>query len=90
MATGLPGIVPPQYPEAKFSKRVVFPTDTSTRRDIQVEIDATRDAVYAQLLAGRENKKLQKEEKLNEENEMLSQIKESLDMANQKKRSLLF
>ena len=47
VATGLPGIVPPQYPEAKFSKRVVFPTDTSTRRDIQVEIDATRDAVYA-------------------------------------------
>ena len=56
-ATGLPGIVPPQYPEAKFSKRVVFPTDKETRRDIQVEIDETRDAVYAQLLAGRESEK---------------------------------
>lgn len=62
----------------------------STRRDIQHEIDATRDAVYAQLLAGRENKQIQREEKLKEEHDMLSQIKESLDFAAQKKRSLLF
>ena len=82
--------MPPQYPEAKFSKRVVFPTDNETRRDIQVEIDANRDAVYAQLLAGRESKKLEKEERRAEELDMLSQIKESLEMANQKKRSLLF
>ena len=33
-ATGLPGIVSPTYPYDRFTKRVVFPTDTSTRRDI--------------------------------------------------------
>ena len=62
MATGLPGIVSPNYPEEKFGRRVVFDTDKTTRRDIQNEIDATRDAVFAQLLADRESKKHNKDD----------------------------
>jgi hypothetical protein len=45
----------------------VFPTDITTRRDIQTEIDATRDAVYAQLLADREAKMASKEDNLKED-----------------------
>ena len=32
--TGLPGLMSPRYPDDKFQKRVVFPTDKATRRDI--------------------------------------------------------
>ena len=32
--TGLPGLMSPRYPDDKFHKRVVFPTDKTTRRDI--------------------------------------------------------
>ena len=80
----------PTYPLEKFTKRVVFPTDPTSRRDIQDEIDATREAVYAQMLAVKEGKKVEEEDKRREEIDMLSQIKESLQMANQKKRNLLF
>ena len=38
--TGLPGIMSARVPEQKFGLRVVFPTDNSTRRDIQPEINA--------------------------------------------------
>ena len=89
-ATGLPGIVSPNYPDDKFGRRVIFNTDKTTRRDIQNEIDATRDAVYAQLLANRESKKQSKEDHLRQEQDMLGQIKESLQMAQQKKRNLLY
>ena len=34
VATGLPGIVSPNYPNEKFGRRVVFNTDKTTRRDI--------------------------------------------------------
>ena len=76
--TGLPGLMSPRYPEDKFHKRVVFPTDKTTRRDIQTEIDATRDDVYAQILAKREERKQEKEEKVRDEMDYLSTIKESL------------
>ena len=66
-ATGLPGIVSPNYPDDKFGRRVIFNTDKTTRRDIQNEIDATRDAVYAQLLANRESKKQSKEDLMRQE-----------------------
>ena len=42
------------------------------------------------MLAVKEGKKVEKEDKRREEIDMLSQIKESLQMANQKKRNLLF
>lgn len=34
LATGLPGIMPPTYPNEKFGRRVIFPHDTTSRRDI--------------------------------------------------------
>lgn len=55
--TGLPGIMSARVPEQKFGLRVVFPTDNSTRRDIQPEINANKDYVYSQLLASEEAKK---------------------------------
>ena len=42
------------------------------------------------MLAVKEGKKVEEEDKRREEIDMLSQIKESLQMANQKKRNLLF
>ena len=89
-ATGLPGIVSPMFPDDNFGKRVVFNTDKATRRDIQTEIDATRDANYAQIMAKHENKALRRDESKRQEQDMLSQIKESLAQANQRKRSLLY
>ena len=56
IATGLPGIGSPHNPSQNQGRRVVFPNDVTTRRDIQGEIDATRDAVYAQLLAKKEQR----------------------------------
>ena len=88
--TGLPGLMSPRYPDDKFHKRVVFPTDKTTRRDIQTEIDATRDDVYAQILAKREERKQEQEEKVRDEMDYISQIKESLQQANKKKRSLIY
>jgi len=71
-AVGLPGIVQPNYPDEKFGLRVVFDTDKSTRRDIQNEIDANRDAVYAQLLADKEKRKQVKEDTVRQEQDMLN------------------
>jgi len=77
----LPSVVSPMFPSDAYGKRVVFPTDPSTRRDIQMEVDATRDAVLAQILAKREGRQYEKDEKVKEEIDFLSQIKNSLELA---------
>ena len=46
-----------------------------------MEADANKEALVAQLLANREGKKKQKEERLKEEQDILSQIKTSLELA---------
>lgn len=84
----LPSVVPPTYPNKRYGLRVVFPTDPTTRRDIQMEVDANKEALYAQLLANREGKKQQKEEQLKEEQDIISQIKTSLELASTLKEQL--